>query len=355
LVFILLGFSAPDYAQTVPVSTTDMHSDTVNITPGMTSADILFTVQADENYIFNVMAPVNGVAMSVVAPSGMMFVPSSDGRIHFTDSATLGATAPGGVFATDEITPNAIGVWKLHFTFPAATEKTVILASWVVNSAYHVGLLLDQSQYVVGNTATISIFGTEDGQSQAVANSNPQVTVQLLSSGTPITVSVKDDGAGADGQANDGLFTGSYPFNAPGTYFITGTVTLPSASGSVVRTAEKQVTVIDAPITLNSATIQSTGSGCAQSLGVKLDVTVIQAGTYVFRGQLAGPDGTTLALGQTFNLAAGTQSIVLPFSMDTIKEKLGYVSPLTVNWVMGSYVDSDSSDPVVTQYNVGTY
>ena len=355
LTALLLACATASHAQTVPVSTTDMHTDTVNITPGMTEADIPFTVQTDESYIFQAIAPVNGVAMSVVSPSGAVFVPSSDSRIHFVDSATLGATTPGGVFNTDEITPNANGVWKLHFTFPAATEKTVILASWVVKSAYHIGLLTDQSQYVAGNTGAIWVFGTEDGQNQAVANSNPQVTVQLLPSGTPVTVPVKDDGAGADGQAGDGLFTGSYLFNTPGTYLITGSVTLPSPDGPVVRTAEQQVTVIDAPITLSGANIQSTGSGCAQTLGVQLDVTVKSAGTYVFRGQVAGPDGTTLVLGQSFNLAAGSQTVLLPFSMDTIKEKLGYASPLTVNWVMGFYVDSGSSDPVVQQYNVGTY
>ena len=355
LAVLLLTCAAASYAQTIPVSTTDMHADTVNITPGMTVAEIPFTVQTNESYIFNVLAPVNGVAMSVVAPSGTVFVPGNDARIHFADSASLGATAPGGVFNTDEITPNAKGAWLLRFTFPAATEKTVILASWVVKSAYHIGLLMDQSQYVAGNTGSIWVFGTEDGQSQAVANSHPQVTVQLLPSGAPADVPVKDDGAGADGQAGDGLFTGSYLFTTPGTYLVTGSVTLPSPDGPVVRTAEKQVTVIEAPITLDAAAIQSTGNGCAQSLGVKLDVTVKQAGTYVFRGQLAGPDGTALALGKYFNLAAGAQSIVLPFSMDTIKEKLGYVSPLTVNWVMGFYVDSDSSDPVVQQFNVGVY
>jgi hypothetical protein len=260
------------------------------------------------------------------------------------------------VFSTDDITPNTLGVWKLRFTFPAATEKTVILASWVVNSAYHMGLLTNQSQYTVGSTGAIWVFGTVDGQSQAVTNSNPQVTVQLLPSGVPETVPLTDDGAAPDGKAGDGLFAGTYQFNTPGTYLVQGSVTLPTPNGTVVvRTAQQQVTVIEAPITLNNATLQSTGSGCAQSLGVRLDVTVKKAGNYAFRGQLAGPDGKTLALGQYFDLTAGTQTIVLPFSADRVKEKFGDASPLTVNWVKGFHVDSDNSSPVVQQYNVGTY
>jgi hypothetical protein len=356
LIVVLLYFSVVSHAQTtVPVSTTDMHSDTINITPGMTSADIPFTVQTDESYIFNAMALVNGVAMSVVASSGTVFVPSSDGRIHFTDSATLGATARGGIFATDEITPNTIGVWKLHFTFPAATEKTVILASWVVNSAYHIGLLTDQSQYVTGNTATIWVFGTEGAQGQTVPNSNPKVTLRLLPSGKIVIIPVKGDDSGPRKQAKAGLFTGSYQFKSPGAYLITGAVTLPTINGPMVRTAEQQVTVRDAPIMLNRTSIQSTGTDCSQLLDIKLDLSVNQAGTYVFRGQLAGADGTTLTQGQSFDLATGTQSIILSFLMDTIHEKFGYASPLAVNWVMGFYVDSDSFAPVVTQYNVGTY
>jgi len=359
LAVLLLGWAATGYAQTtdsIPVSTTDMHTATVNVTPGNTVVEIPFTVQTSETYIFHVIAPVNGVAMSVVAPSGAVFVPSTDSRIHFVNSVTLGVSTPGGVLTTDDITPNANGVWKLHFTFPAATEKTVILASWVVNSAYHIGLLTDQSQYVVGNTGAIWVFGTEDGQSQAVLNSNPQVTVQLLPSGAVVPVSLKDDGVAPDGQASDGLFAGTYAFTAPGTYLVSASVTLPTANGSVVRTAEQQVTVINPPITLNGTSMASTGSGCAQSLGVNLNVTVNAAGTYVFHGQLAGPDGTTVPFGQTFtHLAAGTQSLLVPIDMDDVKEKLGYVSPLTVSSMVGIYVDSDSSDPVVQQDQVGTY
>jgi hypothetical protein len=294
--------------------------------------------------------------MSIISPSGTVFVPSSDSRIHFESSSDLGAATPGGTFTTDEITPNAQGVWKLHFTFPAATENTVIFALWTVRSPYHIGLIVNQSQYVAGDTGSISVFGTEDTQSQAVLNSNPQVTIQLLPSGTSVTIPVTDDGTGADGVAGDGLFAGNYQFATAGTYLITASVTLPTAGGgSIVRTAERQVTVIDSPITLNSATIAPTGSGCANSMGIQLNVTAKAAGTYIFRAQLAGPDGTILTLGDSFDLSIGTQSVLLSFSMDTIKDKLGYVSPITVNSITGVYVDSGDPSPVVTKNNIGSY
>jgi hypothetical protein len=44
LAIVLLGIAATGQTQTVPVSTMDMHTDTVNITPGMTTAEIAFTV-----------------------------------------------------------------------------------------------------------------------------------------------------------------------------------------------------------------------------------------------------------------------------------------------------------------------
>ena len=353
LVYASFSFGGA-FAQTVEVSTANIASAVSQVDIGMTSVEIPMELSQVTTTAITAYAPVAGVQMTVLDPSGTPVIPSGSPLITFTASVAIVAGVPGGVFNGVDIPVNIDGIWKLRFSFPPAATKTLILASWVSKSPYKVGTTTDRKNYFVGETGIIGTFATKDAN--VVLGSSPVVTITKLPSGTPVTVSVNDAGNLPDGKASDGVFAGTYLYSSAGAYRINVTINIPSSSGNIVRTSEQEVTVNSPTIKLNSATVETVAAGvCARSIGIRMDVTTATSGKYIFRGGLTGTAGATFTVGETYSLAAGTQSVLLPFPADLIKSKLGYVSPLKVDWLAGYEVLTDTVDRAFEKFDIGAY
>lgn len=342
---------------TAPFSTSNIVSTTANVTVGATRVELPFQVSDYSGIAFRVIVPVAGATMEIVDPAGAVAITATDGRIQFTSSIRLGANTPGGIFTTSDLPLAINGTWKIRISFPPAITPTFVLASSAARSIYESGIVTDRSQYVTGETAVIGVVATNNGQS--ITGLSPVVTIANGPNSVATPIVATDDGVAADGKANDGLYSASFKFSTPGSYIVKSTMSIPTSTGVVVRKSEQTIDVVDPSISVASSTLEAvldSGSTCAVSLGVRMSLNATSAGRYVIRGGLSGSNGKSIAVGETFTLTTGAQSVFLPFPSDTIKEKLGYTLPMTADWIEGYQItQAGESNRAFEKSGIGTY
>lgn len=318
------------FAQGVPIPVNQPQIVTGNIIPGMTSLDIPFSVNGADGLSMEVIAPVDGVALSLVGPGGNAVVPVGDPRVHFTAGSTLPNPLPGGVFVVDEVAAPADGNWIIRLTFPAAPQKTVAMATVTARSRYQVGIVIERAKLLVGEDVSVGIIVLDNGT--PITGLAPTLSIGL---GTPTTpFAARDDGAGADGLANDGIYSTAYTFGSAGIYPIQGDVVIPTAKGNIVRQATLAVEAIPPSLEVTAIALNKvlgTG-GCIAALQVNLTENVLRAGNYVTRVQL-GINGKTLDGRKSQALPVGTAQTTIQFTAADLKQKLAASGTFNVNLI----------------------
>lgn len=356
--FGLLGCELAS-AQTVsaPVAMTQSESGFGPVLVGDTTVDIPFTVSSYDSMIFRVIAPVDGVMLTLINPSGAVAVAANSPLIQFMAGSGLTPPKPGGIFTTVSIPTSINGVWKLRFTFPAATQKTYIFATWLGKSIYESGIIPDNNQYLTGETGLFGYLVTNNGQ--PITGLSPTITITPVGGQTATIQVGKDDGLTIDGKANDGLYSVAQTFTVPGKYTVVGNVSITTPSGPVLRKAETTIEVVDPLISVSSSTVTPTidpAQGCAIGVTVGLTMNVSVAGTYIIRGDLAGSNGKTFSVGDSFTLAAGTQTVYLLFPVNLIKDNIGVASSFSVTGVQGYKIDPAAATVrAFSMSNLGSY
>lgn len=318
------------FAQGVPIPVNQPQIMTGDIVPGMTSLDIPFSVSGADGLSMEVIAPVDGVTLSLVGPGGSVEVPVGDPRVHFTPGSTLPNPLPGGVFVVDEVAAPADGNWIIRLTFPTAPQKTVAMATVTVRSRYQVGIVIERTKLLVGEDVSVGVIVLDNGK--PITGLSPTLSIGL---GIPMTpLAARDDGAGPDGLANDGVYSVAYTFGSAGTYQVEGNVVIPTAKGNVVRKATLAVEAV--PPSLDVAGIafnkvQGSG-GCVAALQIILTENVLRAGNYVTRVQL-GANGKTLDGRKSQALPVGTALTVIQFTAADLKQKLAGNGTFNVNLI----------------------
>jgi len=318
------------FAQGIPIPVNQPQVLTGDITPGMTNLDIPFAVSGADGLSMEVIAPVNGVTLSLVGPGGHVVVPVGDPRVHFTPGSALPNSLPGGVFMVDEVAAPADGNWIIRLAFPGAPQKTVAMATITARSRYQVGIVIERTTLLVGEDVSIGIIVLDNGT--PITGLSPTLSIGLGAPTTPFAA--RDDGAGLDGLANDGVYSIAYTFGSAGTYQIQGDVVIPTATGNVVRQATLAVAAIPPALDVTTVVLNKVlgSGGCVTALQVGLTENVQRAGNYVTRVQL-GANGKTLDARKSQPLALGTAQTTLQFTAADLKQKLAASGTFNVNLI----------------------
>ncbi len=331
--FLAACLSAVASAQNVPLALNLPTPLSVAVMPGQTSAEITLSVSSVDNMRLQVIAPVNGAKFVLLDQDGIEALTSADPNVAFLDGTLLSPPLPGGVFLTPTIENPGNGDWKLQFQFPPATDKTVIVATLFTSTPYKVGIVLDRSEYRVGQTISIGMIALQSGQ--PITGLSPVLTI-TPPAGMSSSFTGMDDGDinHFDGLADDGIYSGGYTFTSVGTYTVEGSVTIPTDSSPVQRTASAIVTVTEPLITLDTvegSVVTGTG-GCVAGLNVRVLTDVLQASDYVVSALLNGSNGNVIekSLHQEIT-SSGEMSFDLFFSADDIRNDIGVDGPYTVN------------------------
>jgi len=332
LLLCLSILSLPANAQTATASLNVPQVLSANVTPGMTQADIQVPINGTESLQFQVIAPVNGVTLTVINPANQTVFAPNDPNVDFLPGSELQPTpAPGGQFTTPVVPSPANGTWIIRLQFPAAPEKTVILATVFIESRYQVGFVLDGQQHNKGEQIAIGLLAVDNGT--PISNLTPTITV-VAPNGQTQSLSGLDNGdlANLDGLANDGIYSSGYVLDQVGQYQLNGAVTIPTSNGSALRTATAFIDVTEPPVSLETVEfIKNTGAGgCLEGVDVVLNLSVLQDRYFVGVAKLNASNGSTVEESRGAQLAIGNQSITIPFTAKQI-QSLNVDGPYSVD------------------------
>jgi hypothetical protein len=313
------------HAQTVPVAVNLPATVSGPVVPGATALDLPFAVAGADGLRIELIVPVNGATLTLLDPDGNVVVAPGDPRVTFRAGALNTPALPGGIFEIAELPDPVDGRWTIRLAFPAAPQKTVALGTIYARSRYEVGVAVERTTLLVGEDVSLGLVVLDNGQ--PITGLTPTITV---TGGAPLAAT--DDGQGADGKADDGVYSVDHTFTAPGDYKLTGQVTFATPKGPVSRTATAQVKAVS-PL-LNSARValstQSGPNSCVAALKVDFDFTVQKAARYATLIRLTAPNGKSIDVRKSANYASGAGKVTAEYKPADIRSKLGVDGPYAV-------------------------
>ncbi|MGH9901556.1 MAG: hypothetical protein ACRD68_07050, partial [Pyrinomonadaceae bacterium] len=178
--------------------------------------------------IFHAVSDNAGAAVSLILPDGTEIDAANAASRGFThavipDGAFLDATLPSllatpGTHTVISLPANApAGTYHVKVNTSGVANETLIVASFISSSPIRTGLVTDASVYRVGDTVVLSglVF---DGPAP-VTNASVVASVGDPSrpADTPVAVTLTDSGP-FDGEAGDGIYTGTFSAGGAGDF-----------------------------------------------------------------------------------------------------------------------------------------
>lgn len=296
------------------------------VNPGLTQVELPFTLGAVESLKLEIIAPVDGVELTVLDPDGVAVYHPGDPAVRFFSGELLNPKRPGGQFTTPTMAQPKDGDWLIRLNFPAATEKTVILATLYTATRYQVGIPLSRSEYRVGQALSLSMLVLRD--QAALLNLSPRLTV-TAPSGQQTTLDLFDDGdipAHADVFADDGTYSTRHTFQEPGEHVLEGVVDIPTDDGRIIqREARRTVEVYEKRMELTDIeTSLVTGhNNCVEAINVQVSAETFEPFIYLIDVVLKDSAGNTIIDGWDEMIStAGPFDFSITFNAEDIRENL---------------------------------
>ncbi|NVD97575.1 choice-of-anchor X domain-containing protein [Massilia sp. BJB1822] len=329
--FTLAGGLPAAHAQSVPVTMNMPVTVTGNILPGATALDIPFNISAADGLRFDLIVPVNGATLSLIDPSGNVAIGPQDPHLSFESGSGRTPPLPGGVFTATELATPADGVWILRVSFPAAPTKTAAIGTVFARSRYQVGIAIERTTLLVGEDVGVGLLVLDNGQ--PIKSLTPTIAIGFGAPGAP--QSALDNGQGADGLANDGVYSVDHTFAAAGTYDIIGNVSIPTPKGLIQRSANAQVRVVPAQLEGRSIDLltQRGANNCVSGLQVNVGFNVLKAARYSTLVRLAAPNGKYIDVRKAGSYQLGPVTVSANYSAADLKAKLGSDGPFRVSQI----------------------
>ncbi|WP_338761392.1 choice-of-anchor X domain-containing protein [Massilia sp. METH4] len=345
-----LAGMAPAGAQTVPVAVNMPATVSGAVVPGATSLDIPFSVAGADGLRLELIAPVDGVSLTLLDPAGNVVIAPGDPRATFRPGSLASPALPGGIFEIAELPEPLDGTWTIRLAFPAAPGKTVALGTVFARSRYQVGVAVERDTLLVGEDVSLGLLVLEDGQ--PITGLAPTIA---LNGGAPLGAA--DDGQGADGKADDGVYSVDHTFTAAGDYTITGNVAIPTPKGTINRTATARVKAVSPQ--LNNATVGLTtlrgANNCVSSLRVDFGFNVLKAARYSTLVRLTAPNGRSIDVRKAAGYGTGASSVTAEYKAADIRTRLGADGPYAVALIDALELGNEQFTLAYRQRDAGTF
>jgi hypothetical protein len=303
------------------------------VVQNQTFVEIPIPLAAVSSLRLQVVAPVDGATLTLLNPAGAPAVGPSDPSMSALLGATLVPPLPGATFLTPMINSPMDGTWTLRLDFPAAKNRTVVLATVYAASPYQVGLVMDRAEYRAGQTVALGLIVLHDNQ--PISGLTPTIDVTAPAGNSAHLVGA-DTGnvADFDGRANDGIYSSGYTFAQAGTYTILGQVSIPTPRGEIARTVQAIVKVTNPVLSVGSiqGTVVRDATGCVSKLDVQAQATASTPGTYVASGRLTGVNGRSIQKSTNVVLSGpGPLTFDLAFGSDQLIGGIGTGGPYSLS------------------------
>jgi uncharacterized repeat protein (TIGR01451 family) len=273
---------------------------------------------------FSLMYPSGNLDLALISPSGQRFDASTvAGR---TDVSRDEGDIEGGRLEVYNFSAPETGMWTVEVSAPSVTDPSghvgYAVSGWLENPAITFAGAVERPNIHAGET--LRFLGTLNNSGAPVTGASVIARVALPDN-TLRDVSLRDDGADGDANANDGVYTGALSDTAqPGTYRVAFNASRRTAPGAAafsredftIATVSRSASTISGPF--QDFGLDTDGDGLFNQLVVQVGVNATVAGNYRLLAVLTDSAGNTHNASVLMSLNAGQQLVPLRFDGESI-------------------------------------
>lgn len=309
---------------------------------------IMIEVDTAGDTIFHLWSITNTLQLDLVTPDAKEITPSvaaSDPNVDYGEGMDFeSATFNWTYYLTDTVA----GSWQMEVvnTLDQAVDYGALV---VMSGEIRLAASVDVYWHALGDMVHVYANLTESGNPIPAATVNATVTQPDSST---VYLSLRDDGAGGDTTADDGVYAGSFIADQVGEYEIAvearGTSPEGKAfnrsAGSAFQVAPDKASLSDS---YSDTANDTDGNGLYDSLDVRVGLDVLVAGTYEVMAKLFDPSDNEITWTNTHvTLSPGNRNVSLSFSGEDIYAHgaNGYYTVKDVfvlDWESGAQLDYD--------------
>lgn len=299
------------------------------LTAAAPTHDFTFEVAGAAEMALDVRTPSVPVNVEVLDPSGVPLDPAALTRLTFgpADVPPLGAILfEEGAHVQAFVAAPASGTWRVRVALPAGSPDTLGNITVVMAGGLGVTALTSRPEYPAGESAVIGVLAFDGAAPVSPAIVTASV-YQQGAEGSPLSVTLHDDGADPDSAAGDGLYTAQVDGLATGHYLVEASVL--SAAGSATAGTDFAVSPRLARFdgVVSDAGVDTNADGLFDHVAVRLGAVVEVPGTYAITAILRRDAEHELAAGMEATLGAGPVTLAVPFAAAAIKTFLAADGP----------------------------
>lgn len=313
----------------VSLSLQDSRIEVDRLAPGLTQGEAAFLVDQAPVLEVDAVATIDGLATSILAPTGEVIDETSIGALGGAFHRMEGAAGPGSPLLSPAGEPGfhsiyrfpslGPGTYTVRFQAAASlSQEVAVITRLTTASPLVAGLVAPDSEIVVGNLAVLTAAVFEAGQPVPGAS----VAVQVRDpNGNSISVPLMDDGLGVDAAAGDGLYSGELTPAVPGSYGALARMTGTTSTGlPFVRQAATRFEVLRQTSFLTGDFTDSgsddDGDGLFDRIVLQADTQTVEAGRYRLFVGLRTAGGEELVRSGEADLLPGLGSIAVGFEAE---------------------------------------
>lgn len=335
------------------------------LAPGEGTASATFTVDATTEVVVDVTATIDDLVTRIVGPGGEVLTPSTVSTFGGSFDQYTVETAPSLIFVTPfsadthylyTFVPPSQGTYTVEYEVPMSFFGEVnVITQLFQNSPVRAALFATEPVLPLGNPLVLSAFLFEDDA--AISGATVEATV-LVNGEAPFTVTLADDGGDADDTAGDGLYSGEFTPNAPGTYRALAVMNGTSSTGAAfTRQAAAEVTVVTPAGSILNGSIQDEGvdddgNGLFDRFRIDVGINAVEAGTHLAYVYLRSPSGQALVRNGRLDVTGGAATIPVNFSAEDVFD-LGEGGPYAIERIDLVFVGDDGTVPSDRLLNAG--
>ena len=322
------------------------------LAPGSTLATAVFPVDAlGTELVLDINTTISNLQTSISGPGGETITPANVGSFNGSFTTFEGALNPDEPNFSPLARPGfhylyvfnapAAGAYTVNFDAGAGlTEEIAVLSTLISTSPLGAALFTTADTVIVGSPVVLgyALF------SGATPVSGATVSASLLSdAGESASVTLLDDGVGADVAAGDGIYSGSYVPLAAGSFGVSAVATGSTPqTGTFTRGGGTQFLAVPPSAliagTFTDAGVDTNGNSLFDLLRVSINLNIVSAGSYVTQVTLRAKGGAPIIASASSTLALGAAAVPVDFpALAFVTEGSG--GPYAVERVEVTFVD----------------
>lgn len=336
--FVVAGVQLPTFGQAVSekASALSLWHDAFQLTATTRSISRPFVIDATDAVSVRVLAASQTLTVTLVSPAGAAYTVGQATTPVFQSSVSLinSQTTKSGASYFGTVIKPVSGKWTLAVSDSVAPAAPLnVMATVFINNSTRLALVGGGASYPLGANVRLALVAFDGSKRVSGLTIKAWLFRSFDPTFTPVAVTFRDDGTGADETAGDRIYEAFVNPGQSSNYQVQADVSGTASTGSFQRSAAVTLRVVDSLVQVTGFSdqgVDDNADGLVDRVVVTPTATVSFAGTYSVQVRLRASNGRELTQNVETAVAAGIASVDVAFNADAINAALGVDGPYTV-------------------------